>query len=168
MVNFDVTRIWQNISTSSNFGCEIHVKKVRHKSIVCKQWPCVFRPRYIKYKFVTRWTAGCEVVRSHRSVREPVSGADVTHSFYVRDPARFYLIWYTDSLNPSISFHFPGGKIYISTRHINITGDPHMSVHLEPAMKSHEDNGNWKWLKREIVPGYLGDWDGFVVVFEVL
>jgi len=62
----------------------------------------------------------------------------------------------------------PGGKIYFSTREINVINDPHLSVHLEPAMQSHEDNGNWKWLKKEIIPNYLGDWNGFVYTFEVL
>ena len=61
-----------------------------------------------------------------------------------------------------------GGHVYISTREVNLLDDEYLKEYFRAALQHHEDQGDWKCLKQEVIPDYLGDWKGFVGLFQVL
>ena len=61
-----------------------------------------------------------------------------------------------------------GGIIVITTREMTTENEPYLEKCMEPEMQRLHDNGSWQWLKREIIPNYVGGLNGFLAVFKVL
>ena len=61
---------------------------------------------------------------------------------------------------------FSGGKVILTCREINITGDRFLRENLDPTLQRLRDEQKLKWIKKERVPNFLHDHIGMLLVME--